>query len=543
MSLQSLYQAFLAAPNAAALAEGASFNYITTLTTVNTPAAIIKHLTAQQRAMKKKQEKVISTIESSDGICLDVETTLEFLTSGGAYLPGLDDNFLADRVVTFPIVHVVHFDANKKIHQVRLYWDQGSLLKLVDVIGARARNWPICDGKDQARLIASSAASTAKATSNGTSSHQSAAPGARDLNEVVITSRNLSPTKRTNVTGDPHASLSLFGPRDANEDTSLPAVIAPRASAKPPPRDYHDLFVGHESDSSPAEKSKSPTREPNATANAIAPKGGAGKNYLPSRLFGDIENPQPGTPGTPHQSPDKFIKPHPKKYNHFEFGEGSDGPVQQQQPKPMPTHPKSKDQSQWDFEDFVTPEKVPQKIRGQDVRHFGWSDDEGANMESPVKHPKVTHPRPDAQTNFEFKDDGMPAGDRRPAGHPRGQGHKNGLGLYQNNLYDDEELPSSPEKKHAQPLSTVTNVKDRKKDFDPHFSMTDDSPAPKDGVRNENKAIPEDRKKVVKMMDANWGTYDQSPEQSKQSSKENYSIGANKSTMNTGIKAGGDGMG
>jgi hypothetical protein len=67
-------------------------------------------------------------------------------------------------------------------------------------------------------------------------------------------------------------------------------------------------------------------------------------------------------------------------------------------------------------------------------------------MESPVKQPKVIHPRRDAQTNFEFQDDGTPADDRRPAGHPRGQGHKNGLGLYQNNLYDDEELPSSPER-------------------------------------------------------------------------------------------------
>lgn len=107
MSLQSLYQSFLAAPSAGALAEGASLNYITTLTTINEPAAIIKHLTTQQLELKKKQERVISAIESSDAICLDVETTLEFVSSGGAYLPGLDDNFLADRVVTFPLVSLI----------------------------------------------------------------------------------------------------------------------------------------------------------------------------------------------------------------------------------------------------------------------------------------------------------------------------------------------------------------------------------------------------------------------------------------------------
>ena len=47
---------------------------------------------------------MLSAIENEDAVCLDVETTLEFLTGGGAYLPGLDDNFLADHIVTFPMV-------------------------------------------------------------------------------------------------------------------------------------------------------------------------------------------------------------------------------------------------------------------------------------------------------------------------------------------------------------------------------------------------------------------------------------------------------
>jgi len=420
------------------------------------------------------------------------------------------------------------------------------LLKLVDVIGARARNWPIRDGKDQARLIASSVASTLKAPSNGAESHETSPTRSRNPGEVIITSRNQSPPKETNITGDPDASLALFGPRDSNQETSHPVAIAPRASAKPPPRDYHDLFVGQDSDSGRAETPRAdlPQKDNRAAGNMIAPKGGAGKHYQPSRLFDD-EIPQPGTSGEPQQSPDRLKKPDPKKYNHFEFGDGSDAQEQQQQeqPKTMPTRPKSKHQSQWDFEEFATPEKVPLKIRGQDVRHFGWSDDDGANVESPVKHPKVAHPRRDAQTNFEFKDDGTPAGDRRPPGHPRGgQSHKNGLGLYQNNLYDDTALPSSPEKKTAHPLSTVTNIKDRKKDFDPHFTMTD-SPMPKDNGSDGNRTITEDRQKAVKMMEASWDTYDQSPGQPKQSTKENYSIGANSSTMNTGIKTGGDGMG
>ena len=103
-SLKSLYQSFLARPNASILNHDASLNYITTLTTINTAAAILKHHAAHQKVLTKKEEKVLSCIEGSDALCLDVETTLEFITGGGAYLPGLDDNFLADRVVTFPMV-------------------------------------------------------------------------------------------------------------------------------------------------------------------------------------------------------------------------------------------------------------------------------------------------------------------------------------------------------------------------------------------------------------------------------------------------------
>lgn len=104
-SLKAIYQDFLAQPRADALStDAASLNYITTLTTITPAAAIVKHIAAHQRVLQKKEEKVLSAIEGEGALCLDVETTLEFITGGGAYLPGLDENFLADRVVTFPMV-------------------------------------------------------------------------------------------------------------------------------------------------------------------------------------------------------------------------------------------------------------------------------------------------------------------------------------------------------------------------------------------------------------------------------------------------------
>jgi hypothetical protein len=104
MALQAAYRQFLDAPNPALLADNASLHYITTLVTFNGSAEVLKHLASQSHQLQKKEEKLLDVIESESALAVEVHTTLEFLTGGGAYLPSLDDNFLTDRVVTFPIV-------------------------------------------------------------------------------------------------------------------------------------------------------------------------------------------------------------------------------------------------------------------------------------------------------------------------------------------------------------------------------------------------------------------------------------------------------
>jgi len=106
MALQAAYQQFLAAPNPALLASNASLHYITTLVTLNGSSEIIKHLNGQNHELNKAEEKVLDVVEGANALAVEVHTTIEFLSGGGAYLPGLDDNFLADRTVTFPIVCV-----------------------------------------------------------------------------------------------------------------------------------------------------------------------------------------------------------------------------------------------------------------------------------------------------------------------------------------------------------------------------------------------------------------------------------------------------
>ncbi|KAI9048179.1 hypothetical protein LZ554_007974 [Drepanopeziza brunnea f. sp. 'monogermtubi'] len=519
MALQTAYQQFLAAPNQSALASNASFHYITTLVTLNGPAAIIKHLAVQNDDLKKKEEKFLHVVESTEALAAEVSTTIEFVAGGGSYLPGLDDNFLADRVVTLPILHIVSFTPDGKIQQIRQSWDQGALLKLIDVIGRTGRNWPIRDGVDQIKLITSSVSATGKAGSaNGQESR----------------SRGNS----NNVTGDPHASLSLFQPRDKNYQEPLPAVIAPRSSAKPAPRNYHDLFVGQDSEGSSAGQSSRPElyhESPNKAS--IAPKGGAGKNYQPSRLF-DL-------PDEDGPSPNKSANP--SKYKHFEFADGGDEQVEKR--APLKEVQSSKHSSQWNFDDFITPQKVvPSKVlRTNDVRHWGNSDDEV--VDSPIKIKKVDKPRKDAETHFEFQDDGTPDAPRL-IGRPRGPGGANpAMGIYNNHLFeeDDENTTGVPV------MPSLANVKERSKDFNPQFSMTDASPV----AMSPPHRIPEDRAKVLKNMDANWAAYDQSPNQKENSARSptsfrpNMSKGPLSETTNStnrfdqpkGINIAGDGMG
>jgi hypothetical protein len=351
MTLSATYLAFLNNPARAALADDATLHYITTLTSLHDAAAIMKHLAVQEKLLKKKSHKILDTVEGRNALSVDVEVTIEFENGGGAYLPGLDDNFIADRTVTFPMIHVVRFDNAGKIVQMRQYWDQGSLLKQMDVIGARSRNWPIRDAKEQARLISSSSAAVASSNSP-----PSTRPSTRGADDVSSSSRSRGST--SNAMNDPHASLSLFQARKVDE-SSVPAAHSnvPRvASAKPPPREYSELFVGGDDSPAPSQQ-KFPV------------KGGSNKHFKDNRLFDETEEDRASA------TPVKSVKTNEKKYSHFEFGDGEDEPTPRGRETSRHTKP-TKSQSNWNFEDFVTPEKTASKTLPQAVRNFGWSDDE-----------------------------------------------------------------------------------------------------------------------------------------------------------------------
>ncbi|KAJ4345275.1 uncharacterized protein N0V89_011405 [Didymosphaeria variabile] len=489
MSLSATYKAFLASPSSGALADNASLHYITTLTTINDAPAIIKHFTVQEKLLKQKEHKVLNAIESANGgLCVDLQVTIEFVQGGGAYLPGLDDNFVSDRTVTFPMVHIVHFEAGK-ITQIRKYWDQGSLLKQIDVIGARARNWPIRDGKDQIRLISSSAASTNQSESTEPSR-------GRGHDEVSVRQRPAR-TATNNAMNDPHASLSLFENRQPEEEREYEShPIASRAqSAKPPARNLGELFVG--------EDPGTPTPH---NAPGIPSKAGGGKNFKPNRLFNEDDEPAPTPMG---------IKTSSKKYDHFEFGDGENEDTPKVRGTARPVNVKH--QSQWDFEDFVTPEKTKPKVLSQNQRSIGWSDDEQPDEQSPVHREVVHKPRRDADMHFEFKDDGTPDPSRQKQATFKGRQNNNKGGLYSDHIMGGDlgnEFDTPPKGDTLDPLKDTHHIQNdiRKKDFGAHWEMKDDSPG---GHKMPENKLTQNQQKVLKTMDANWSNYEPSPQQQK----------------------------
>lgn len=171
--------------------------------------------------------------------------------------------------------HMVTFGPDGKILQIRQSWDQGALLKQVDVIGKSGRNWPIRDSQDQIKMIAKCAASVSEA----------------------------APSQNGAARGTPprNGSFSLFGSRDENHQ-SIASVVSPKGGPRPAQRGFTDIL------------GDDPSGE--HAAPVATPKAGAGKNYRASRIF-DADEDQPSTDdgGSPssgrgrNESPSKVIAP------------------------------------------------------------------------------------------------------------------------------------------------------------------------------------------------------------------------------------------
>ncbi len=454
-----------------------------------------------------------------------------------------------------PQTHVVTFDRQGKIALIRQSWDQGSLLKQVEVIGRAGQNWPIRNSRDQIALIAKCAKGDVVVAPAPAESLPSRSRGS------------------SNAMRDPHASLD-FASRP--EDDEIPSIVSPYAGARPQQRSFTEILGDEPEPSSPSQgrdRSRSPSKgiispyagtrpqqrsfteilgdEPEEPASpsqgrersqspskAVAPKAGA-KHFQPMRLF-DVD--EKGVATNTHEqrmAADRVVRPNPHKYQHFELDEGAEEHEEVPTPKAVapkaaPADRKSKHGSNWSFDDFVTPQKPTASRalhRARDVRH--WGDDNDVLENTPAPNAAVPKPRRDAEAHFELIDDGPKREDPRNPGLPRGTLHNEGLHLYDNRLHTEDGTVPSP---GPPPLGNITNIKDRRKDFDAHFDMTDQSPHHADA--DQPAKVPEDRKKAVRMMESNWSSYDVSPVSRKENSDPN-----DEPVPGRGIVIAGDGMG
>ncbi|KAK3686286.1 hypothetical protein LTR37_019969 [Vermiconidia calcicola] len=448
--MANTYSAFLQAPSASHLASDASLNYITTTTVISEPHAILKHLQAQAKQIAKKEERVLNAIEGPDSLFLETETTLQFQAGGGAYLPSMDENLLDEKLVTFPVMHVVSFDAEQKIKQIRLHWDQGTLLRQVEAIGKTGRNWPIRDGKAQVDAITNSL------KSGGVTPNPKQQSGARNGHDVII--REHKKQESVSAMRDPKASLDLFAPRDPNEDARgdyQDSKVAPRASAKPPPRNYNELFSSGEAPNA-VPGSQVRNQSPSRTG-----KSGAGQHYAGNRIFDDSE--QTGMARSPERK-----KVFNQKYDHFTFGDGEDEPKDN---RPTSNRGTKAQPPTWNFEDFATPPKVQGKARPDDEVHWG-----GEDPPSPPKRPIVHAARKDADSHFKFTDDSSPATGQNQT---KSLQRQRGMQLYEDPTADYDTQPAG---KASRNNTTGTDNNRRGNDFAPHTWMTDS------GTQNENVA-------------------------------------------------------
>ncbi|KAK6342810.1 hypothetical protein TWF718_008196 [Orbilia javanica] len=357
-SLTKLYSEFLVSPKRDVLHSQAGLHYIgSTGNSFQSGDAIINHLRREAGWYTKKEQNILSSIETRNSVVLEISNVIEFTNGGGMLLPNLDDNFVTDQTVTLPMVHIVQFE-DGVIKQIRQYWDQASLLKQLGVIGKSGKNWPIRSGDEQVKLIKASVNSVAETPADESSTRPS--------------------SKGSNQSG--RESIQLFAPRELDEDVFKSSVPPPRGSIKPPGRQLHDI-IGEEGDVPVA---------------APTPKGSIGTG--PRRTFfvgQEIDE--------TNSTPDRKVAVHQGKYKHFELEHNPEKDAE----TPKPNAPKrasvySKAGSSWDFADFATPEKRPTKISAQHARTMTWSDDEET---SPVQSQAKPLPRKGLSAQFELVDE------------------------------------------------------------------------------------------------------------------------------------------
>ncbi|KAK9312519.1 hypothetical protein V1522DRAFT_366676 [Lipomyces starkeyi] len=288
------YVTFLNSPQATHLLPNARVTYVTSSQVFDGTEAILSNAILNARHVKKS-EKIISTHIASNSIVLETVTTIEFVNGTGSYVTGLDKNFVVDNTVILPVIHTVIFEADK-IKSIRLFWDQGTMLKQLNIIGSRGNIWPIVSGRDQEKLMISDVVPSSKLVPVGEKTETFSPRNQLDISqlepeiEVVLPRPAVIPTAASSKP----QSRSL---EDMIDSQAGPTPPSPRRQGKAP--EVYDIFDEKNQQPLPARhmKGPAPTSENLSTPNHVRAKRFNAKNFEAHFKF-----------GTPDQKPSPYSK-------------------------------------------------------------------------------------------------------------------------------------------------------------------------------------------------------------------------------------------
>lgn len=143
-------------------------------------------MSINSEGLKSRKDEVACYHEGPTSLVSEVAASFIFEFDGklNPFLPGLDDNMFSGRRVEMPMVYTVLF-AGERIRSIRIFWDQATVLKQIDVIGTRGRGWPIYDGPEQSRFL-------------------------KEGPKPELNQKSDAGPRATTGTHDPHASLNLY---------------------------------------------------------------------------------------------------------------------------------------------------------------------------------------------------------------------------------------------------------------------------------------------------------------------------------------------
>ncbi|EMR09057.1 hypothetical protein PNEG_02828 [Pneumocystis murina B123] len=211
-SILKLYQEFRQAPSQSIFSDQCILTYVTTCIRFSGSKNILLQLSEYQTHIKLKEE-IINLHVTGNSIVSEVFLDIEFINGPAWLVPGLDDNFYIDRKVQLPHIYIMEFDEDEKISSIRVFWDQATILKQLEVFGSRKQAFPIKLGKEQHYFI----------------------------KNKDIDSSNLSYSKEKQQ--QVSKKLSLFEPYEEPSREFHRNPVRPRSPTRPIQRPYEDLFV------------------------------------------------------------------------------------------------------------------------------------------------------------------------------------------------------------------------------------------------------------------------------------------------------------